>query len=262
MRVLTYNPIVDVIAVNYRTPHDMMRFLDSVPEACGNLDYELYLANVDPTEDDLVVGSKYEMHHVIYDTNVGYARAVNSCSARSMSPYLAIFNVDVVLSPGSIQEAITVMEENQDWAILGPRQVNSAGKITHAGIFGPDDSPAHRGWMQRDDGQFSDIRDAYSVSGSAYFVRRVVWDELTLCPYFRAIAPAAQGAFLPTQLFYEETYCSVHARKHGHRVMYYGPIQVIHEWHQSVRANGGDEWIKESQQVFRVACEIHGIEHD
>jgi GT2 family glycosyltransferase len=137
--------------------------------------------------------------------------------------------------------------------------------ITHAGIFGTNDKPALRGWKRPDDGQFDEIRDdALSVSGSAYFIKRLCWDELTNCSKYRKIAPDAVGAFLPTPHYYEETFCSYHAREHGWKVVYDGETSMVHKWHKASPVGGVAEkkHMPESRKMFRAACDMHGITHD
>jgi hypothetical protein len=101
------------------------------------------------------------------------------------------------------------------------------------------------------------------VSGSAYFIKRKVWDFLTECPTYREVAPKARGAFLPTSHYFEETFCSYHAQAHGWKVMYYGPVVIRHEWHQASPVGGwAERQFPVSQKYFREACGRHGIPCD
>jgi hypothetical protein len=106
---------------------------------------------------------------------------------------------------------------------------------------------------------FQDVRDdAVTVSGSAYFVKRHVWDELTECPHFAWAE--AEGAFLPTRHYYEETWCSYHAISHGYRIVYYGLATMIHQWHRSSRIGTVEKLVPESRTLFEEACHRHNIE--
>lgn len=256
---------IDVVMVNYRTPDDALRFIDSVPEAAGGLIYDFYVANVDPTDEDFVRLSHapHRYHHVVYEDNVGYAVAVNSCSSRGYAPYIGIFNADVVLSPDSLAEAVKVMDENPDWGVLGPRQINSEGRITHAGIFGTQAQPQHRGWRSIDKPEYADVREAVTLSGAALIVRRSCWEEMMGCHIFSQCFPAALGAFILTPHYYEETGFIYHAVHHGWKAMYYGPIRVVHEWHRASPVGGwAEKQMKFSQGIFRNFMDRHGIPHD
>jgi GT2 family glycosyltransferase len=117
--------------------------------------------------------------------------------------------------------------------------------------------------MSRHLDSFSDIEEAVTVSGSAYFIRRSVWDELTNCSLYQNFSPS-NGAFLQTPLFYEETFCSYHVRQHGYKVLYNGQAKMIHEWHQSAKEEEGyvQEVLPVARKMFREACAAHNMECD
>lgn len=261
---------LDIVVVNYRTPHDLRGFIKSLLKHPPSVDWHATIANVSPTPQDTTEAANAlndgagRCSIETFPDNVGYARAVNHCVAGAPNPrrVVAVFNADTRITEGVLDECYTALIANADWGVVGPRQIDQRGRFTHAGIFGPDSAPAHRGWMQTDLSLYQDVLEAYSVSGSAYFVKREVWDELTQCPIYRAEFPEASGAFLPTPLFYEETWCSIHARHHGFKVMYYGVATMLHFWHGSIATHGGDQVIPQAKETFMRACRAHGFDHD
>jgi len=264
---------LDAVVVNYRTPGDLTAFVDAFLEHAGDLDVDLVVANVAPEEADRAAGEEavarsrpgVAIRHVAFEDNVGYARACNTGVRDGDREVVALFNADTQLTPGALRACHDALLAHPEWGALGPRQVDQHGRFTASGIFGTNDKPKQRAWHHLDEGQCSDVRDdAVTVAGSAYFMRRAVWDELTRCRKYRKVAPSAEGAFLPTRLFYEETYCSYHAAAHGYKNVYYGPVSMIHTWHGSIDTNGAPsgELFEESRQVFRAACDAHGIAHD
>lgn len=275
-------PGIDVVVTNYRTPIDLTAFLASVYESLDsekNLLKSLTIANVEPTDGDLDVADAWCRRlntradvatTMSFSWNCGYAHACNYGASLGSGGVIALFNADTILSEGLLGACYEALERNPSWAIVGPRQVDATGAVTHAGIFGPDDHPKIRGWKARGD-QFKDVRDdCYSVSGSAYFIRRSVWEQLTSCPiYQRSVINHGMsdrlpvGAFLPTPHYYEETWCSVHTRAHGWKIGYLGTATLIHKWHQASPVGGfADKLQAESQRRFRLACADHGIAHD
>lgn len=257
---------ITLVVVNYRTPEDLDRFCASI-SAGGPV--EVVIVNVSPTEADMEVARRWADRlggrTWEFVENVGYGRAVNRGAAGGRRETLAIFNADVVLCPGALDACHQALVDHPDWGVLGPCQVDDRGRFTHAGIFGTPDAPKHRGWRQADRGQYRDVAEAVTVSGSAYFVRRATWDQLTACEIFQNHDPA-EGAFLPTPFYFEETYCSYHARAHDWKVVYFGEATIIHTWHASVRANEAEGWAAEryveSQATFRAACDAHLLTHD
>lgn len=260
-----YRPGIDVAVVDYRTPHDLDGFLASLPDSRGGDLYTLHVGIVDPedlgpyrsaiqfVEDHPDASGRWWWH------NIGYGGAANALAAAGDREVIAIFNADVRVEGLRLFDCYQALVDHDDWGILGPRQVDERGRIIHAGIFGTNTAPTMRGWMSHAHESYEDIRDdAVSVMGSAYFIKRKLWDELKLCD-------GDTGAFLTTPLYYEETWCSYHARAHGAKVVYYGRSTMVHKWHQSINQRG-HAWsvnrLKESREIFREVCAGHGIECD
>jgi GT2 family glycosyltransferase len=263
---------LDVVMVNYRTPDDRAAFIDSLIEHLPTVDFTFTVVDVGV---DLISSMDHDGQAANVETiamntwrialseNVGYARACNFGAAMGTSEIIGLFNADVVLTADAIDDCCAALAEHDEWGILGPRQVDARGRLRHAGIFGSHEQPRHRGWDEPNRGQYQDVAPAVSVSGSAYFIKRKVWQELTDCTLYQEIAPDAGGAFLPTAHYYEETWASYHAHAHGHQVIYFGEATVIHKWHQASPIGGwADRQMKESRAYFRAACDHHGIAHD
>ena len=86
-----------------------------------------------------------------------------------------------------------------------------------------------------------------------------MWDELSDCYQ----QPSGSGAFLETPHYYEETFCSDHAKSHGYKVVYFGESTFIHKWHQSSPIGGSaDRKMTKSRDMYREACERLGIDHE
>lgn len=269
----SYQPGIDAVVVNYRTPEDLTGFVESLVTSAPQVEIDLVVANVAPRPDDLAAGEKAALldapglsgRHLRFEENVGYARACNRGLVGGQREVVALFNADTRVTAGALEACASALLDNPTWGALGPRQVDQFNRFTASGIFGTNEAPKQRAWHRQDEGQCTDVRDdAVTVAGSAYFMRREVWEELTLCPDFRAVAPDAEGAFLPTKLFYEETYCSYHASAHGYRNVYLGTAKMIHTWHGSIDSNGAPatSLFDEARAYFRDACDAHDIAHD
>lgn len=255
---------MDIVVVNYKTPDDLRKFWDSLQRYPPTVRSTLTVVDV---ESDVVhTGRPWHWGDstiISVPDNIGYARACNLAANGGDHDVIAFFNADIEITPGSLTACYRALIDNADWAVLGPCQVDLRNRIRHAGIFGTLETPMHRGWNDVNRGQYGDIRDAVSVSGSAYFIKRTVWDELTSCPLYRQIAPDSMGAFLPTPHYYEETWASYHAKAHGHRVIYYGQATLVHKWHRASPIGGwAERQMPISRRIFREACDAHGIAHD
>lgn len=260
-------PGADIVVVNYRTPRDLAAFCESYLEHRPGIPASLTIVNVDPTDEDEVVAGEWagtlDAVVISFPTNVGYAHACNTAAVQGRHPVIALFNADIELTEGSIDACVGALLARPDWGVLGPRQVNRrGGRIVHGGIFGTRAAPDVRGWLLADRESYHDVRDdAVSVTGSAYFIKRSLWDDLTACEVYQRVAPGAEGAFLPTQHYYEETWCSYHAQAHGHRCVYFGPVSIVHRWHKaSPHGSYVDRHVMpKSKAMFRAACAAHEI---
>jgi hypothetical protein len=250
---------VDVVVVNYKTDDLLQNFIASF-EASFFAGCTLTIMDVEANNgENKVVGNH------IYNctaTNIGYGAACNRGAAGGKNDVILLANADTLLTEG-LEECYHALIHplNESWGVLGPRQVDDQGRITAGGIEGPDKSPHQLHWQELDVGQASGImEDAFSVSGALYFIKREVWDELTSCPTFQQYQPDSVGAFLETPHYFDETWCSLHARSHGYKVVYYGPVQMTHLYHRSSSHGGhADQQFGFSQQMYREACAMHGI---
>lgn len=255
---------MDLVVVNYHTPDDLRFFMQSLREHPPSAPWNVTVVDVDVVaSEECYPWGDGEGATLGVSGNIGYARACNLAAARGTDEIIALFNADVEITPGSLDACADALAAHHDWAILGPCQVDTRNRFRHAGIFGTPACPKHRGWNEVNRGQYGDVRKAVTVSGSAFFVKRKVWSELTDCPSFQEVAPEAEGAFLPTPHYYEETWAAYHARAHGHQVVYFGAATMIHKWHRASRVGGwADRQMPVSRAMFRKACDRHGIVHD
>lgn len=263
--------MIDLCIVNYNTRPLLNRFLDCLHNDLHNNPkvWNLYIADND-SEDDSVEWLKYnyqryKIRKFYHNYNIGYSAACNQLAAEGTADIICLLNADVWMSSSSLVKIQNIFDENPDIHILGPKQRDENGYITHAGIVGTNTAPKHRGWHEADlqDVLYKDRVNCVTVSGSAYFIRREVWNALTNNPKYRELYPEAIGAFLPTPHYYEETWCSYFARHLGYNVVYDGSVSVGHSWHKSSVVGGeADSKFKESQSIFRRACDYMGIERD
>ena len=262
----------DVVVCNYRTPKDLLNFAASLTDQPGLGD--IVIVNNSPHERDRQVADRIAGEHgatvINNPKNLGYARAMNAAAVDLSNETLALFNADVITAPGSIQAMDEFLAKNPEVGIAGPRQTDDRNRIVHGGIVGTNKRPQHRGWHRLDQGQFdATIIGTVTVSGSAFFVRRECWEELTACETYQASCERhtggrALGALLPTRHYYEETFCCVHAAHHGWKNAYVGSVKMTHLWHRASPPGqqGADRLIGPSRELYRAACDDHGISRE
>lgn len=252
---------VDLLIVDYKSPDDLARCLESI-DPPAELDVAVWVGVVDSPDSRDVARTYFEMSGrpgdvVSWAENVGYNRALNLLGTLGNSEVIGCLNADVALTREGLPELAVATVVNESWGVVGPRQRDSRGRLTAGGIFGKQTEPRHRGWHARDG--YEDVRDdCVYVAGSALFLRRTVWDELTGCLQYRNVSPDASGPWLDTQHFYGDSYLSLHAQAHGYAAAYLGTTTIIHECGAQANRTRDDA----DRARFRDACDAHGIEHE
>jgi GT2 family glycosyltransferase len=258
---------VSLIAVNHNTDVKLERLVETLHENAQNKIWELFIVDNGSTDASrpwlaqAVRNPRYDIKYVEKNANVGYAQACNAMASdpRVDGEILGFLNADAWLQSSDVSDLYEFFNQS-DAAIVGPKQRDERGYITHAGMFG--DSLENRGWQERDpsDRKYRDICAVASVSGSAYFIRREVFNALADCPAYRAFAPAAKGAFLPTFHFYEETFLSWHAREHDYQIYYNGEVSIGHSWRASTPDQDRTKlhtYSRESKRQYDEAIKTH-----
>ncbi len=267
--------MIDLCIINYNTKDKLERLINTLHSDVNgkNKKWCLYVADNGSQDDSLEylqsVASRTLINKIFVNPNIGYSAACNQLAAFGTGEIIALLNADVWFTSEDILNIHNIFENNPDIHILGPKQRDENGFITHAGIIGTNTAPRHRGWREYDpsDVMYRDRIECVTVSGSAYFIRREVWNALWNDPQYRELVPDATGAFLPTPHYYEETWCSYFARHRGYNIVYDGSVSIGHSWHASSPKPGegfseADSKFPISREIFRKACDFIGIERD
>lgn len=263
-------PMIDLVAVAYEAVQETGRFLRSLDQV--EVPFTLTITennSPDPAVREVLrsnwnwiekIPTLVSSRLILNEENVGYARACNGGAMLGSAPYIALLNCDTEWRAGVGEALIETFESDPSIGILGPRTTDLRGRLTHSGIVKQSTGmDGHRYWLAPDRGQALDVLDVPTLSGATYFVRREMWDQLTACSAYQSVAPGAEGAFLPTKHYFEETFCSYHAQAHGWRVVYDGRAHMIHEWNRSLAGSRAAQYFKESREFYLRACEAHDI---
>lgn len=277
---------VDLCIVSYNALEKTERLLHSIYELNDNSLFDVYVADngsSDGSAEALVHLAKDYGFTYFQNPNVGYSAACNQLAYAGTNNIIGLLNCDVWFDANNIRQIIDSFLLHPDAGVIGPKQRDENGNITHAGIVGSNIAPRHRGWQQPDklDTEYKDFIECVTVSGSAYFVRRSIWEEassnreymrlydkfadhsssrLRVSPKYWLDNP---GAFLSTPHYYEETFASYFIRHLGYKICYDGTISMGHSWHGSHEKNSKmDKMFTVSQAMFREACDHFEITHD
>lgn len=204
-----------LLVVSYNTRDKLERLVNTLWNGTKAYDrnWRLYIADNGSIDSSVQYLHSIDggplVDHIFYNTNIGYAAAINDMASKTSEDILGALNADVWLTDQDAKAIEQTFIDHPDQAIMGPKQRDEIGRITHGGIFGDLWAPQHRAWHSYDseDTFFRDRNRALTVSGSAYFIRRAAWDILSSCAIYCAEevvanSSVAVGAFLPTPHYY------------------------------------------------------------
>jgi GT2 family glycosyltransferase len=187
-------------------------------------------------------GPEWDDLDATFMPGAGYAGALD-WAFRGAETYLIALNADTRFPAESIRPLLDLFRENPRLAVLGPRQVNPAGRIVHAGILEAGDTHGGRGFGEADAGQYRErLLLVPQVSGSVMIIRRDVY--------------AIVGGFsrMPTLYFEDAIFCK-RVRRAGWTVAYSGLLTFQHRVAASpqpegtsraaLAAEGRDAWLRE-----------------
>ncbi len=124
---------------------------------------------------------KYKNCFLVQNPINMYSQGLNLGAKKATGKYLAYFNNDVALGKGYFNELVMQMEKNPKTVISQGKLLNYKDhkKIDSTGesmdIYG---NPVTIGMGEKDIGQFDEIEDILSTSGSACIIRKDVFDKV------------------------------------------------------------------------------------
>lgn len=250
---------IQLIVVNYRTYSLLQKFIDSYLQYRPSSSSDLMIVDVGSTEEMENIRT-YGLQTVREYENIGYARACNWAGylTRGVSRNLAFFNADTLfVNDTCVDICVQYLNDNPRVGIVGPLQYSTNGKITSGGAFGPFDNLKDRLFHSQKIDECRDTVQATSVSGSAFFTKRHLWEGLNGCPPFRQMYPSAIGGFPVVPHFWEETSYCFHAAQHGYDTVFVGAAEMVHLWHQSSSLGSQSENAKIGKKSFDEFRELH-----
>lgn len=264
---------IDLVIVNYRTPRLLMALLESLVNFEPDCSFSVTVIDVDPVNASSsfidVRSSRSSLSplpsfsYISIPENIGYARACNLGAAATNGRNIALLNADTRFNNAyCIDRCVKFLDSNSLVGVVGPLQIDGGRSraVTHGGIFGSLSKPIERAFKSINKKGLMEDAKAVSVSGSALFTKRSVWNEMHDCEIFLESFPDAIGSFILTQHFYEETGYNYHVQSHGYEVWYLGSAEMIHEWHKSSPPGTQSKHIEKSRSIFRDFCDAHGID--
>lgn len=123
---------LSVIIIEFRQMADVLRCTASIDQHLGGVEHEcIVVSNSEYTSAELREYRKRlpRVQLLAANSNRGYAGGVNLGIAHSSGEYVYVLNPDSCVLDGGIVSILRAMDEDERWAIAGPRVVDEDGRV-------------------------------------------------------------------------------------------------------------------------------------
>ncbi len=172
---------VAVVILNWNGRKFLEKFLPSVVEYSSGA--EIIIADNDSKDDSVEFLKKNypNLRIILNEENGGYAKGYNDALAKVEAEYYVLLNSDIEVTPNWVMPVIEVMDGDKSIAAAQPKLLAYAQKdeFEYAGAAGgfidkygyPFCQGRVFGHLEKDLGQYEEVREIFWASGAAMFVR-------------------------------------------------------------------------------------------
>ena len=219
------NKRVAIVILNWNGRKMLQEFLPAVVEHSATA--QIVVADNGSTDDSLdFLRTNYpQIQLVINDKNYGFAEGYNKALAKVDADYYVILNSDVEVTPNWIEPVVELMESDENIAICQPKLLSHINRDTFeyaggaGGFIDRFGYPFCRGrvfsTLEKDLGQYDDVREVFWATGAAMFVKAPVFHQLG----------GFDGDFFAHM---EEIDFCWRAKNSGYKVMYCPTSKIYH----------------------------------
>ena len=183
---ISTNKKIAVVILNWNGKEMMRRFLPSVVRYSEELATVIVADNASTDGSLEMLQAEFPtVEQIVLDQNYGFAEGYNRALAQVDYPYLLLLNSDVEVSEGWLHPLLSYMEEHTDVSACQPKLLSQSEKeyFEYAGASGGYldryGYPFCRGRIfnvvEKDGGQYDDIKDVLWATGAALMIRKEDW---------------------------------------------------------------------------------------
>jgi GT2 family glycosyltransferase len=232
---------LSIIVVHTYEKHLLRQTLKSIRQSAPQLSYEIVVVdNNPPLGMERVLKQEHpDARYIPLERNQGFGSAMNVGIQASRGKYVLIFNPDLVVQPGALEELKRFMDEHPDVGMVGPQLRNPDNSLQHSCYRFPSlmmpayrrtplgktpwGKAAIRSYLMLDDAH-DETMDVDSLIGAALFTRRQALNDVGLFD---------ERFFM----YYEDNDLCRRFWQHGHRVVYHPAACMMH-YHRRASADG------------------------
>ncbi|WP_394749112.1 glycosyltransferase family 2 protein [Spongiimicrobium salis] len=216
---------IAIVILNWNGQVLLENYLPSVTQYSQGAD--LYVADNASTDDSILFLKEHypEVNIIQNSSNGGFAKGYNDALQQVDADIYCLLNSDVEVTEGWLVPIQEFFEKHEDVAIAQPKILDALNKayFEYAGAAGGFIDqlgyPFCRGRifqsLEKDQGQYDDIREIFWATGACMFIKSAIFKEL--------------GGFDEDYFAHqEEVDLCWRAKNKGHKVYYVGSSQVYH----------------------------------
>lgn len=176
---------------------------------------------------------KWPIRYRCNPENLGYLRNANAGAAEARGAFLCLMNNDVIVRPGWLDAMVTVLRENEDVGLVGPKYLSAKGKVLECGgaIFSDGTAVQLGNGTPIDDPRFSYLNDVHYCSMACVLLRSGLFRELG--GYDERYIPA----------YYEDVDLCFRIAERGFRIVVDPQVRIKHLF-------GGSHKLQETLQLM------------
>jgi GT2 family glycosyltransferase len=129
---------LSLIVVNRDACILLKQALNSLIDACKNIDYELFIVDNASTDKSVeMVENNFPQAHIIAnDTDLGIAKANNQALKLSTGEYILLVSPDTISGNNSLEKIIAFADEHTSTGALGVRMLSPEGRFLPESVHG------------------------------------------------------------------------------------------------------------------------------
>ena len=216
---------IAIVILNWNGRQMLEQYLPSVMEHSEQA--QVVVADNASTDDSLeYLRTNYpQVKLIVNDKNYGFAEGYNKALAHVEADYYVILNSDVEITPNWIEPVVELMESDENIAICQPKLLSHINRENFeyaggaGGFIDRFGYPFCRGrvfsTLEKDEGQYDDVREVFWATGAAMFVK---------APLFHKLG-GFDGDFFAHM---EEIDFCWRAKNSGYKVMYCPASKIYH----------------------------------
>lgn len=203
---------VSIIIVNWNGGEIFRNCLESLKKLKYK-DYGLIIVDNGSTD------GTQEWATVLNKENLGFAGGNNQGYEKANGQYIWLLNNDTLVRPDTLDKLVEYMDKHLDVGVIQPKikimdkpeLLDNAGSfLTQSGFL------EHWGYLQKDDQEYSQVRDIFSAKGACLFTRKNIIEKV--------------GLFDPDfGSYFEETDFCWRVWLTGYKIRYYPLTEILHK---------------------------------